>query len=334
MTVSDYISKLLYTEDCVIVPGFGGFVTNYQEAKINYKTTEVFPPSKTIAFNQKLQNDDGLLIKNIASCEKVSYEAASNQVSGFVKKINSSLDNGKSVQLKALGTFTKKKSVLVFKPDASVNYLKYAYGLDSFEFPLLKASTKQLTQPKKTLTPVKKQHRRPAMAPLLAGLPIIAALIYAPFFFQEKEYENVFGKAGIEIPMGINKRIIALNASDFNLERQILHSEPDENTEKPEETDTPETEDATPEKTIKETETSTEITGSYFIIGGSFSTIKNAEKAVSQYENMGYSCRILPADNGMNRIAIESYESFDAAYQNLDYLRETIGNDNLWILKK
>ncbi len=347
MTVSDYIRELLYTEDCVIVPGFGGFVGNYQEATINFKTQEVFPPSKTIAFNQKLQKDDGLLIKSIASGDKISYEAAGQKVDAFVKKINISLDKGRTVKLKSLGSFSKKKSLLVFIPNADVNYLKSSFGLDSFEFPLLETSTKRVTQPKKTMTPVRKKRRRPSLVPLLAGIPIIAALIYAPFFFQTKEYQHLFGKAGIEIPMKMNKRIIALNAEDFNLMRETLHAEPD-NTKKtePAETTTPEipeepetkpelAEKAKPEPDTETPAASTKSTsGDYFIIGGSFRSMANAEKAITQYEDMGYHCRIFDAGNGMHRVAIKNYETVEAAYQALDHLRQQIGNNELWILHR
>ncbi|MGC9330955.1 MAG: SPOR domain-containing protein [Bacteroidales bacterium] len=356
MTVSDYIRDLLYTEDCVIVPGFGGFVGNYQEAKINFRTTEIFPPSKTIAFNQKLQKDDGLLIKSIAFGDNISYELASRKVKTFVTRVNETLDNGKTVKLKALGSFSKKKSILVFESDNTANYLKDTYGLDSFEFPLLETVSKRIFQPKKTLTPVKKKRRRPSLVPLIVGIPIIAALIYAPFFFQEKEYQYVFGKAGIEIPMGMNKRIIALNAADFDLERKTLSAKPESKEESYQEETTKTLQEVEPvltsepvvaEKTESEqkiqgtepvSETTSEsggiTTGEYFIIGGSFSYLANAEKAVSQYENMGYNCRIFKAGNGMNRVAIRAYETIEDAYQDLDYLRQQVGNNDLWILHR
>ncbi|MDA3819253.1 MAG: SPOR domain-containing protein [Candidatus Delongbacteria bacterium] len=356
MTVSDYIRNLLYTENCVIVPGFGGFVGNYQEAKLNFRTTEIFPPSKTIAFNQKLQKDDGLLIKSIASGDNISYELASQKVKAFVTRVNETLDKGKTVKLKALGSFSKKKSILVFEPENTSNYLKDTYGLDSFEFPLLETASKRITQPKKTLTPVKKKRRRPSLVPLIVGIPIIAALIYAPFFFQEKEYQHVFGKAGIEIPMGMNKRIIALNAADFDLERETLSAEPKskEEADQKETTETlqeaepvqttepvlaekaePEQEKQNPEP-VSETPSASAVStpGDYFIIGGSFSSMANAEKAVSQYKDMGYNCRIFNAGNGMNRVAIKSYETVEAAYQDLDHLRQQVGNNDLWILHR
>ena len=52
--VSQYISDLHYTHDCVIVPNFGGFVGNRKSAELNKKTGSLSPPSKQILFNRNL----------------------------------------------------------------------------------------------------------------------------------------------------------------------------------------------------------------------------------------------------------------------------------------
>jgi hypothetical protein len=44
--VAQHISQLLYCHDCVIVPTFGGFVTNYQSAQLNAEKGIALPPSK------------------------------------------------------------------------------------------------------------------------------------------------------------------------------------------------------------------------------------------------------------------------------------------------
>ncbi|MGM0649952.1 MAG: OmpA family protein [Bacteroidota bacterium] len=76
-----------------------------------------------------------------------------------------------------------------------------------------------------------------------------------------------------------------------------------------------------------------ETEGEYLVIGGSFLSPENARKAVSQYENQGFSCAILSADNGFNRVAIKSFDDKKEASQKLDNLRNTTSVENLWILK-
>ena len=61
-----YISDLLYSYDCVVIPDFGGFVANYASAKVQAVQHKITPPSKKISFNKNLRTNDGLLNNYIA----------------------------------------------------------------------------------------------------------------------------------------------------------------------------------------------------------------------------------------------------------------------------
>ena len=54
MDITKYIKELLFLHDCVILPGFGGFVANYKSAKIDEIRNVFFPPSKDIGFNREI----------------------------------------------------------------------------------------------------------------------------------------------------------------------------------------------------------------------------------------------------------------------------------------
>jgi hypothetical protein len=41
MNVALFIEELLWEHDCVVVPGWGGFIANYQSAKKNPITHEI-----------------------------------------------------------------------------------------------------------------------------------------------------------------------------------------------------------------------------------------------------------------------------------------------------
>ena len=104
MTLANYISDLLYRYECVIVPNFGGFVTNNKSAKIDSANQVLQPPYKQITFNSHLKNNDGLLANYIASIDKIDYECALNYIkfeldSWRKKLINETLD------LDAIGSF-------------------------------------------------------------------------------------------------------------------------------------------------------------------------------------------------------------------------------------
>ncbi|MBL7972118.1 MAG: SPOR domain-containing protein, partial [Prolixibacteraceae bacterium] len=74
MEINHYIKELLLLNDCVIIPEFGGFVANYKPA--TNENNRFFPPTKEIAFNNKLISNDGLLINHISQTEGISYFSA------------------------------------------------------------------------------------------------------------------------------------------------------------------------------------------------------------------------------------------------------------------
>ena len=51
MKIEQYISQLLYRYQCVTVPGFGAFLTDYQSAKIDEKTPHSQMPIHAIRQN-------------------------------------------------------------------------------------------------------------------------------------------------------------------------------------------------------------------------------------------------------------------------------------------
>jgi nucleoid DNA-binding protein/PHD/YefM family antitoxin component YafN of YafNO toxin-antitoxin module len=133
-----YISELLYNHDCVIIPGFGGFIGNYSPAKIN-TTQHVFtPPHKHIVFNINLKNNDGLLANCIASSENINYTEALSSIDKYVFQLNDSLKKGEKVKVDTVGTlFLNEAKTIQFNP-SSTNFLIDSFGLSEFVAPAVK----------------------------------------------------------------------------------------------------------------------------------------------------------------------------------------------------
>ena len=87
-TVQNHIKELLFEQDCVVIPEFGGFVTNFDCAKINSNNRFIAPPQKWLAFNVLLKNDDGLLSNYIAKEENITVSQANLKVKTFVEDTN------------------------------------------------------------------------------------------------------------------------------------------------------------------------------------------------------------------------------------------------------
>jgi cell division septation protein DedD len=130
MDISSYISELLFEHECVIVPGFGGFLAQYKPAYIHPTQHTIAPPAKSVSFNNQLRTNDGLLVNYIAQEEGITYTQANDRVETWVRVTTALLKKGEEVQLNKIGRlFTDIERHLQFEPNTSVNYLKSSFGL-------------------------------------------------------------------------------------------------------------------------------------------------------------------------------------------------------------
>ena len=149
--VENYIVELLFNQECVIIPGFGGFVVNYHSAYYDAKKNVFYPPQRKVGFNARLKTNDGLLFNYLVHRENISFNEAREKVTRFVETINACLKNKEEVVIPRLGSFTFKHQ-LVFSPDKQTNFLTDVYGL----YPVLISSIKKevVAVPKRVTIPV------------------------------------------------------------------------------------------------------------------------------------------------------------------------------------
>ncbi|MEO0312169.1 MAG: hypothetical protein RIQ89_1826 [Bacteroidota bacterium] len=135
LPVEFYISELLYDYDCVMVPEFGGFVASATKASIHPILHSFQPPSKRIAFNIFLKDNDGLLANHIARKNNIDYHQALIHISQFVKNLESDLALGKKIGLAKIGAlYMDAEQNLQFIPVTDSNYLASSFGLQPLHF--------------------------------------------------------------------------------------------------------------------------------------------------------------------------------------------------------
>ena len=133
MEVIQSIRKLLFLEDCVIIPGLGGFVSQYRPAVIDKITGTFIPPAKAIVFNGELVQNDGVLVSFIARQKGVSTEVARELVERFVDDTFIKLDHNTPVFIEGIGQFIRDKNREIrFQADAGTNLFLDSFGLASF----------------------------------------------------------------------------------------------------------------------------------------------------------------------------------------------------------
>jgi hypothetical protein len=130
------IGQLLYLHDCVIIPGFGGFVGNEVGARINARQKTISPPSKFISFNKNLTHNDGLLANSLVRRYQFTYDQALLELETAVSQFQTLLKDGRRVELDSIGAlYMTQDGRLHFITDEKMNFLTTAFGLGSITLP-------------------------------------------------------------------------------------------------------------------------------------------------------------------------------------------------------
>ncbi|MDH3796619.1 MAG: hypothetical protein OER83_07085, partial [Flavobacteriaceae bacterium] len=132
MQIEGYIDELLYRYNCVVVPDFGAFLTQRKPARINRISHTLYPPSKSISFNEQLSSNDGLLISYVAQAEKLSYEEMLERMKDITLDWKSKLKAGERLTIGSVGKlWTNSGGKIQFQPNEKVNFLTSSFGLSS-----------------------------------------------------------------------------------------------------------------------------------------------------------------------------------------------------------
>ena len=114
----------------MIIPDFGGLISQYTPVRIHPVRHSMAPPAKRVAFNEKLQQNDGRLIAHISLKEQLSTEDAAVRVSLFVQAVNQALHQHQRYQLQEVGLFRKEPGQpIAFEFEEKINLLADSFGL-------------------------------------------------------------------------------------------------------------------------------------------------------------------------------------------------------------
>ena len=142
----EHIEELLYLHDCVIVPGFGGFICDYTSASINEKTGIIVPPSKKVVFNKYLKQNDGLLIDWIARKEQVDYEKAQRRLALFCEEVKVRLNQKQKVDFGTIGTFSVDRRFNILFESKNHNFLPDVIGMETLPLVTVNGKKARKTQ--------------------------------------------------------------------------------------------------------------------------------------------------------------------------------------------
>ena len=312
--IEHYISELLYLHDCVIIPGFGGFVGNKKSAYIHPVSGIIYPPSKAFLFNKNLRQNDGLLATHIARMEGIELSKTTDLIEDFVKKIQSELEQRSAFKLQNVGTFTKgREGNISFLQDKSYNYNLASFGMQAN----LKAKKveRTISQDKEVILKSigqkdfgKTLRRAAAVLIPLIGLSLIGIT-------QEENINKVYSQMANLNPFTSTKTEIVALETKPEVVIEIIAP----------------TITKVKEETVKIAIPIVEQSKTYFIIAGAFAEKKNADRLLYKLSNLNYKPSIVKGGNLM-RVSYNSFQDRENALLALAEIRKE--NKSAWLLTK
>jgi nucleoid DNA-binding protein len=133
MNFTKAINELLFQHECVVVPGFGGFLVKQENAHFNSGLNRFYPPAGTVYFNADLKASDGLIANYIANEHEISYREASDAIENWVNDVKNIITAKGFFVLQGIGSFSAgREGNMEFAPDENANFLLSSFGLPVF----------------------------------------------------------------------------------------------------------------------------------------------------------------------------------------------------------
>ena len=316
-SLSHYISELLYRYDCVIIPDFGGFVTNVQTARIDKQSYSIHPPSKQISFNSRLDQNDGILVNFIAESNDLSYTKAKEQIAEAVADWNSIL-KFEALHLPKIGRIEMgSEDQLLFEPENSTNFLTDSFGLSTVRAKEVeKVATVKQEKTKKSV--VKSlENTRQSYLKYAAIFVVGISLIALGGIEVNKNYQSALGTQKIQEDQIKSSKI---ETATFQIDQAL----PKLNVRL----------QAKEEKELKKAPIEViAVNKPFHVIAGAFRDQKNAEKKVNDLLAKGYKAELLGVNKwNLHQVSFGAFETRLQADQTLKQVRKS-GTPDAWVLK-
>lgn len=193
--LAQHIEVLLLENDCVIVPGLGGFVAHYTPAMRVAEENTFLPPTRIIGFNPQLKMNDGLLVQSYMAVYGTDFSDATRIVDKSVKELLSLLHENGKADLPNIGELRYNiHDAYDFVPYDNKITTPYLYGLDSFEMQELAVLRKPYESKTIPFAPVvreeKKRKYEIRINPSYLTNAVAMIAIVALFFFFSAPIEN------------------------------------------------------------------------------------------------------------------------------------------------
>ena len=364
-----HIELLLRDNDCVILPGFGGFIAHDVPAYYISEEGLYYPPTRSISFNAAITMNDGLLTQSYMKSYQADYARASYMVDMAIEQLVDTLDEEGTVVLPRIGVLKQDiNQALQFIPDEAGVASPLHFGLGAFGVKELNklVVTEANQHPEASANHVSKTislhihkdvlHRVMSTAAVLLLLLMIAlptgnhrptdvASLHLTEFIAATQAQPTTSATNIDTACIVAVQPITeaptadMQPEETTFQLQESKCNETEQAETPQATDEP---IVVQEQAIVEEAPAVDLTPApaatvvsektYHIIVASLPSHRGAEETLSQYTHMGYSNVSLVERDARVRVSLMKFTDKDEANEQLKVLRQNEKFQNAWLL--
>ena len=361
-----HIEILLLSNDCVIVPGLGGFMTHHVEARYDENDHTFLPPQRTLGFNPQLTMNDSLLVQSYVEAYDMSYPEALRRIEDEVNELKQHLENEGQYDLNDIGVLSvNEDGKYIFSPCEAGILTPGLYGLSSYEMlPLSEIKTKEMkTQEQKEEKPVEvvevaaettipvytigdtevpeaesevaaEEEEERAIVIKMSWIrnAVAVAAAVLTFFLMTTPVSNSESNLAIS---NLNSPMIAgmmpkdSNMEKIAIEKKVTVSVPDTTVLAKKEEPV-----AAKSDSIPVAQKTAEMPAKrYCIVLASYVTKKNAHLFVEELQKKGYKEAEVFIRNEVTRVIYGNFETANDAYNRLHSIQKQKGLEEAWVMK-
>ncbi len=327
-----HISKLLFSNNILVIPNLGVFEVSIQEAYIHPVSNDFTPKYKKIKFTKNFEATDSVLSKSIidGNSDKI--------IEAFVIDVKNSLENGKSFNFKNIGVLKMHSSgTIIFEQDLSFNYEKSFFGLEAFEGQLIKK------EEDKKIVVLNAEEDKPKrrllwlwFSVLTVAVLVVLFMIFKDNFVSDNSQPIVIKDTTVNTKLHNdlvdNDVFIDTNMLDSVEDSTLVNSEIDSSSVDVSNVNVKEQADTQLVALVDKTTIEPKTKKKYYVIAACFRSESKAREYLQEIKQKGYNDASIEGKTAGGLIRV-CYAGFDKRYKAKKFLEETSAKEakNLWI---
>ena len=329
--IQRHIEILLLSHDCVIIPGFGGFIAHHVDAHYDEDDRLWLPPYRTLGFNPQLTLNDSLLAQSYVEAYDISYPDALRQIEAEVDELKNILHSEGEYEMDSIGTLRVNiEGNIEFEPSEAGILSPEVYGLSDFSFKRLKDTTPLYEAPSKvaveseTATNQTNEEPTPALLEFTTDDDVVLATPIANSDLGNTSMSKLHGNI-----------IYKLMPKDSNMtparpvEKKVVAQKPEVKPDTKQEAKAdvkPEAKPAEPQAELQQEDT-------YCIVLASQVKRSNAEEYVNQLKQRGIADARIYEHKNVVRVVCGNYANETEAYRELNKMSTEDEFAEAWVYK-